>query len=198
MEYKYSMDGKVHEDEISYIIKNSPFINKIIKRPIKVVFIVDAIAFVLFLISNVITNKYDRDFIYIFLEMVIIVIASAVFVLTGYFIYLKRGNKKFLKSLNKEDIHILNIKENKIYYFGLKNKKINLPIFSDKEIELNSEILKDVFVFKDSIGIVIGKKKNSRLNIKKNIYSIIIIPKNIFKSTNEFNNFKELIKNKVR
>ncbi|MGG7161618.1 hypothetical protein [Clostridium baratii] len=80
-------------------------------------------------------------------------------------------------------MHEISIENDEILYSYSDNKKINL----------NNDILKEVVYITNIIGITISKKKS-----KRNVLSIIIIPKNIFESKESLNEFKNILESKLK
>lgn len=180
MNYKYSVDDRLYNNEINDFIKNSLTLRKVRKKQMLFVYIVTGILAIVLFIKSVIENKYDRDFIYIFLEYIIIYISvvAVTWVFVNFYIKFK-ARKTLITYWKKEYVHQLEIDGEKIYYSGVNNKKI----------ELNNTNLKEVIDLGDIWGmLVIGKKKSC---------SMILIPKNIFESKEELNSFKNILEDKL-
>ncbi len=183
MNYKYSVDDRLYDNEIKDFIKNSFTLRKIRKKQTLFVYIGAGILTIVLFIKSVIENKYDRDFIYIFLEYIIIYIAvvAVTWVFVNFYIKFK-ARKTLITYWKKEYVHQLEVEGEKVYYSGVNNKKI----------ELNNINLKEVMDLGNIWGTVVISKS------LKNAYSMILIPKNIFESKESLSKFKNLLENKLK
>lgn len=182
MNYKYSVESNVYYNEINDFLKNSVALKKIRKKQMLLGAILGAILAIVLFIKSVIENKYNRDFIYIFLEYIIIYIAAVSVVWMFRKLYIKFiENKTLLKEMDKRYVHNLEIENKKIYY-----------TVDDRRIELDNNILQEVSDLDNIFGIVLSYRKSS-----KNPYAIIIIPKNIFESKEELSSFKNILEDKL-
>ncbi|MBY0755326.1 hypothetical protein K5V21_07635 [Clostridium sardiniense] len=183
MNYKYSVDDRLYNNEINDFLKNSVALKKIRKKQMLLGAILGAILAIVLFIKSFIENKYDRDFIYIFLEYIIIYIAaiSVVWIFRNIYINFIE-NKTLLKEYDKGYVHNLEIENKKIYY-----------TVDDRKIELSNSILQEVSDLDNIFGIVISYKKSP-----KNPYAIIIIPKNIFESKESLSSFKNILEDKLK
>ncbi|MEG1002664.1 hypothetical protein [Clostridium sp.] len=181
MNYKYSVDDRIYNNEINNFIKNSLTLRKIRLKTMLYSLLIGGIVAIVLFIKSVIENKYDRDFIYIFLEYIIIYIAVVAVTVVFISFYFKfKVRKTLFKYWKVDHVHKLGIEDEKIYYYGV----------NDKKIELNNINLKEIIDLGNMWGILIIGKKN--------VCSIILIPKNIFESKESLNKFENLLSGKSK
>lgn len=184
MNYKYSLDSKLYNKEINYFLENNTTSRNSKIKSFLISLTVAIIALVVILIKRISENKYNDDIMYIFLEHIIILIIGTIILWIYAKLYFKFTiNRVLIKYWKEKYVHELDIEDEKIYYSGPNNKKI----------ELNNSILKEVIELDSIIGIICSGRKRFR----KGTFAIIIVPKNIFKSEEELSSFKNVLKNKL-
>ena len=187
MKYEYSIENNIYYNEINDFLKKSVALKRIRKKQMVLAASFGYVLAIILFIKSVIENKYDRDFIYIFLEYTIIYIAAIFVVWLFRKIHIKFiENKTLIKECDRGYTHTLDIEDKKIYY-GVDSEKLPNII-----LELNSNILQEVCDLDNILGIVISYEKNF-----KKPYAVIIIPKDIFKTEDELSEFKNLLENKL-
>lgn len=187
MKYEYSIRKDIYYNEIKNFTKKSNALKRIRKRPLVLMSSFTFVIAIILFMKNLIQNKYDRNFTDIFLEHFIIYIITTSICCLFISILIKFRENKFLtKQFDKDTTHILDIKDQTIYY-GVNSK--NSP---NIRLELDNNLLKEISDLDNIFGIIISYKENL-----KNLYSIIIIPKDIFKTEDELSEFKNLLENKL-
>ena len=179
MKYEYDVDSKLYDNEIKNFIKSNSTFKKSKQKIILLTLIITAIVTIIFFIKSVIKNIYYIDFMYILLVHIIIYISVAIliFVYVNFYFNFKQ-KKRLLKYWKKGYVYTLEMEDEKIYFSGFIQKRLDLSNFILDEV-------KDL----DNIFIILA------INKEKKLCYMIIIPKDIFKSKEELSKFKNIIEN---
>lgn len=184
MDYSYSLESGLYNDDIKCFLENSPTLDRYRKKVFLYTAIIQTILLGIWLIIKINLNTFNEDINYIIIQFILCYIAAIILLLIYTKVYVKpRLYRQLTEYLEEECMHEISIENDEILYSYSDNKKINL----------NNDILKEVVYITNIIGITISKKKSRR-----NVLSIIIIPKNIFESKESLNEFKNILESKLK